>query len=250
MSKLEKRIKEKLEQRELTPSSGAWERVAEELGEEKKSTSKTSSWFIAAAISVLLLTLSLLFFTTNKAKGVEQYPLVDKEHSPVESVQQKTQLVESNNAISKQKDTSLSNSLNAKNLIEKEIVIVSKSHQDSENDLVIEETETLTTISMGPDKEVASNKLIENKLQEVLALVNAMENDSITVTDQEIDSLLMQAQKELLTDKLINTNTEVDALTLLNEVELELFEDDRDQLFDTLKDSFFKLRTAVAARNK
>ena len=248
MSKLEKRIKEKLEQRELTPSSGAWERVVEELGDEKKSTSKTSGLFIAAAISALLLTLSLLFFNTNKAKGVEQYPLVNKEHSPIESVQQNTQLVESNNAISKQKDTSLSNSLNVENLIEKEIV--SQSHQDLENVLVIEETETFTTISMGPDKEVASNKLIEDKLQEVLALVNAMENDSITVTDQEIDSLLMQAQKELLTDKLLKTNTEVDALSLLNEVELELFEDDRDQLFDTLKDSFFKLRTAVAARNK
>lgn len=249
MSKLEKRIKEKLGQRELTPSAGAWERIAEELGEEKKSTSKTNIWFIAAAISALLLTLSVMFFTKNEMESVEQTPVVVNQDSSLENINETPQLVNVDTPISNQEAASLPTIAETEHLM-KQNSVVFEEEQRIKKDVEIDETESFSKTPYATDEEVASTMLIEDKLQEVLALVTAMENDSITVTDQEIDSLLLQAQRELLTDKLLNSNIEVDALTLLNEVELELFEDDRDQLFNTLKDSFFKLRTAVADRNQ
>ena len=90
---------------------------------------------------------------------------------------------------------------------------------------------------------------ITNKLEEVLAQVNTMEDNSIAVSDEEIDSLLMAAQKELLAGKAFEENGKVDAMALLNEVELELYDDERNPLFIRLKEGFFRLRTAVADRN-
>ena len=70
-----------------------------------------------------------------------------------------------------------------------------------------------------------------------------------TVTDAEVDSLLKRAQQEILREKIFKTDKSVDALALLTEVEGELNQSFRDQIFNSLKASFIKVRTAVAARN-
>ncbi|CAN0604335.1 unnamed protein product, partial [Ectocarpus sp. 12 AP-2014] len=70
-----------------------------------------------------------------------------------------------------------------------------------------------------------------------------------TVTDAEVDSLLTRAQDEILRDKIFNKDKSVDAMALLTEVEDELDKSFRDQIFDSLKAGFIKVRTAVADRN-
>ena len=77
-----------------------------------------------------------------------------------------------------------------------------------------------------------------------------MENTSQEVTDAEVDSLLRAAQRQILTDKLFADSGSVDAMSLLAEVEDELDESFRDQIFDALKSGYLKLRTAVADRNQ
>ena len=82
----------------------------------------------------------------------------------------------------------------------------------------------------------------------IVAQLDVLEQYS-AVTDAEVDSLLKRAQDEILRDKLFNTDKSVDAMALLTEVEGELDQSFRDQIFNSLKASFIKVRTAVADRN-
>lgn len=97
---------------------------------------------------------------------------------------------------------------------------------------------------------INSDKLIAQKVEEVVAQVELMEISQQDVTDAEVDSLLRAAQRQILTDKLFSKSGSVDAMSLLAEVEDELDESFRDQIFDALKTGYFKLRTAVADRNQ
>ena len=98
--------------------------------------------------------------------------------------------------------------------------------------------------------QINSDKLIAQKVEEVVAQVQVMEDAKQDVTDAEVDSLLRAAQRQILTDKLFADGGSVDAMSLLAEVEDELDESFRDQIFDALKSGYLKLRTAVADRNQ
>jgi ABC-type phosphate transport system auxiliary subunit len=111
--------------------------------------------------------------------------------------------------------------------------------------VVATNTDSLNTEALHPQQ-----TLIDEKINTLVAQVMNLENQNVPVTDAEIDSLLLLAQKELLTDRLLKANDQVDAMALLSEVEDELDRTFRGQLFEKLKDGFFKVRTAVADRNK
>ena len=90
----------------------------------------------------------------------------------------------------------------------------------------------------------------ERSAEEVVAQVELMETAQQDVSDAEVDSLLRAAQRQILTVKLFSESGSVDAMSLLAEVEDELDESFRDQIFDALKTGYLKLRTAVADRNQ
>lgn len=93
-------------------------------------------------------------------------------------------------------------------------------------------------------------QMINDKVAELVTQVDVLEQYStVTVTDAEVDSLLKWAQEEILRENLFKTNTTVDATVLLAAVEDELDQSFRDQIFNSLKAGFIKVRTAVAERN-
>ena len=71
------------------------------------------------------------------------------------------------------------------------------------------------------------------------------------MTDAEIDVLLAEAQREIISNQIFNKNTnKVDANALLLDVEAELYpESFRERVFEALKEGFVKARDAVANRN-
>jgi hypothetical protein len=93
-----------------------------------------------------------------------------------------------------------------------------------------------------------SDEIINSKVADIVAQIDVLEQYS-AVTDAEVDSLLKRAQDEILRDKIFNKDKTVDALALLTEVEEELDQSFRDQIFNSLKAGFIKVRTAVADRN-
>ncbi|UWX54196.1 hypothetical protein NYZ99_14555 [Maribacter litopenaei] len=98
------------------------------------------------------------------------------------------------------------------------------------------------------DVPLVSTEILDAKIAEVIAKVDIIELNG-KVSDAEVDSLLLNAQKEILREKLFNMDKSVNAMALLSEVEEELDQSFRDQIFETLKTGFLKVRTAVADRN-
>jgi hypothetical protein len=88
------------------------------------------------------------------------------------------------------------------------------------------------------------------KLKEVVAEINDLKTENTLVTEQEIDSLLKQAERDILTNKLQRSNTRtVDANALLQDVEADLEQSFRSRVFETLLNNYETVKTAVAERN-
>ncbi|HKL89880.1 MAG TPA: hypothetical protein VJ880_01725, partial [Allomuricauda sp.] len=71
MDKLEKHIKERLEDRTIAPSKGAWDKIASQL--EEPAPRKRNTWFpYAIAASVVGIVLVSVFFFTKSNPEAEQ----------------------------------------------------------------------------------------------------------------------------------------------------------------------------------
>ena len=101
----------------------------------------------------------------------------------------------------------------------------------------------------GESLDVHTELRIDQKIAEVVAQVEFLEDNKEDVTDAEVDSLLRNAQEDLMAERAMQDEQGVDATALLAGVEDELNESFRDQVFERLKNGFVKVRTAVADRN-
>ena len=241
-NKFEKHIKNRLQEREIKPSDDAWSRISDQLNTPKKSRKNDFFWYGIAAGFIGIVIVSVLFFRS-------------QEHT--------VEIVETEEKISKDKQITLdpiSKKSEDYSTQTEEAVVVSSDENiktiEEPVDLNTNETgiatavvteESFTTIDKTVDQD--SEKLIDSKIAEVIAQVASLESDNKTVTDAEVDSLLRKAQKEILTEKLFQKEGKVDAMALLTEVEGELDQSFRDQIFNKLKAGFVKVRTAVADRN-
>ncbi|MBO0322705.1 hypothetical protein J0X14_10390 [Muricauda sp. CAU 1633] len=239
MDKLEKHIKEKLEERTIAPSEGAWDKIASQVKE--KSPKKRNSWFpyaIAASIAGIVL-ISVFFFTKDDPE-VKQAQVVDAETKIETNIQEEKtavdELLQREDSEVAEKESNISE--------RKEELDLKQSIYSS----AVAKQETKQPLQDGI--ELNSDKLIAQKVEEVVAQVALMESTKQDVSDAEVDSLLRAAQRQILADRLFSNEKSVDAGALLAQVEDELDESFRDQIFDALKSGYFKLRTAVADRNK
>ena len=90
--------------------------------------------------------------------------------------------------------------------------------------------------------------VIDNKISDIVAQVEQLEQKNKVVTDEEIEALLLKAQHEITTQQILQSNT-VNASALLLDVESELDESFKDRVFEALKTGFEKLKTTVAERD-
>lgn len=244
MDKLEKHIKEKLEERTIAPSPGAWDKIVSQLDTAPKKKGRKWQVYVMAASFVGILVLSLLF--VDKRESIPGEIQVAKEK--VDSIDTENETQSPQKELTKtlpvQEETKVANSdlepmtkENPKGFADElpisQPVLAQEETKQVEQDKFIKE----------------SDMLITQKVEEVIAQVQHMEDLNKGVSDAEVDSLLRQAQKQIMADRLFPKNGSVDAMTLLAEVEDELDESFRDQIFDALKEGYFKLRTAVADRN-
>jgi hypothetical protein len=115
--------------------------------------------------------------------------------------------------------------------------------------------ELATAFAEAPTEKVSTlEQAIEEKSKRLLEEVLALESNGNRVTDQEVDSLLRLAQAELLAERSLDRKDSLylDPMALLAQAEYELDNDKnfRDRLYDSLKESFHKVSTAVAQRNQ
>lgn len=274
--KFEENIKDKLEQRRLEPSQDAWDVLSNRLDNNSKKRNKGLFLYlgIAASIVGVLLMYTLLIKSSNEADAIQEVvekntelknditpdPKVNAietqvvettqdELVPVENVQEElnkqkriqnatTERVVSNTEQPKADVNPLPN----KNILNQSInttpksTVVAATATEKQNRLIEEPLNAL-------DYESA-------KVIEVVAQIKELEAQGNEVTDNEIDALLKQAERDILKQRLYNETTRtVDADALLKDVEEDLEQSFRARVFQNLKSNFNSVKTAVAARN-
>ena len=88
-----------------------------------------------------------------------------------------------------------------------------------------------------------------NRIGELLAKVLEEENENDDITESEVDALLAEAAREISSERNYYTEGSVNADDLLADVEFEVDQSFRKEVFDFLKEEFLKAKTAVATRN-
>ncbi|MDT0555774.1 hypothetical protein [Patiriisocius hiemis] len=249
--KLEENIREKLQERELQPSSDAWSKLESQLEtEDEGSKSKNKLWFaIAASIATLLIVGALVFSPSNqKTSDVVVEDTNTKEQQYNDEVFKENTIVQENNVAEKGIEKEESNNevlkpndiprKSPKSISEEKKVTTQQAVASTETKAIETSTENIKT------KETPS--FIDTKVTEVVAQVK----NSETITAEEVDVLLLKAQREIQAERILNeSKTKIDATALLQDVEGELERSFRDKVFEALGENFNSIRTAVIERN-
>lgn len=240
MSRLEfeKQFERKLKNREISPSADSWEKLENKL--EKNSSRKYPFWMAIAATILGGILISGLFYNQNElpepVKVVETPSEKLFEEKMPSPIPKKVEIVQ-NEPKNMQK---------GQNLIKiQEKLSISEAF--SEEEIKVAEND----ISESPSNETFSaseEKIIQQKIDELLAEVASKENEENAVSEAEINKLLERAALQLSLEEKPAFAESLNPDDLLFEVERELEQSFRAKIFDVLKDGFEKTRTAVANR--
>ena len=248
--KFEQHIRTKLNEREITPSKEAWSKISEQLDVNTPSRKSGYFWMgIAASVLVLLGTVLVFLNSDVDELNIE----IEVVKVPSEKVLNKIN-TETQRNIKEDDNEMIVSKSNAKSPIEvvtsDEVVLSTREEKEFiilKNDVAASDALN-KEINDSVGSIVLSEAVLDEKIAEVLAQVDAMELNA-NITDAEVDSLLQNAQQDIIRENLFNQNHSVNAMALLTQVEEELDQSFRDQIFESLKTGFLKVRTAVADRN-
>lgn len=235
-NRFDESIKEKLESRSLQPSNEAWNKLSERLEhEDKKQNNKTFWWMGIAASIIGIAFIGFQFLDREEIKPVIVDSPTRMEYNttptiPVEPVEKQHTVIE---------QTQLKETFTTKN--RNRVIVI------AENKIVRKEKiQDQKPIAVAPE----SLTFEAQKIQEVVAEVQKLRDKNQEVSDDAIDALLLQAQRELSSKRLFNKTTgAVDANMLLADVENDLDQSFRSKVFEAIKASYGTVKTAVAQRN-
>ena len=237
----EKQIKEKLDERKIKPSKATWDKIKDKI---EVPTSRKKTGFIRYAVAAAIIGIfSSVLWISNKSENeaLENLPIVD---NPVDQ-NKEMEIIEDTDKDYQTESVEIVNITPAvKDPVSE--VEVSQSPVAKNQDLALDTEHNNTEDSF---LSLQAEERIDQKIAEVMAQVNFIENNQESITDAEVDSLLRNAQRELLAEKALQSEQNIDAAKLLAGVEAELDQSFRDQVFERLKNGFIKVRTAVADRN-
>lgn len=252
-NKFENNIKDKLEKRTLKPSENAWNTLSEHLDTQVEKRNNKPYWWLGIAASVI----GILFVISNVLDNdlkINDTPEVVEANVEVEQVETV--------GLDKKEENGYANSNIKKPL--KEGPKESSQKPKSEGSLFLMEKEEISVAAI-VDKNGSEEKDIkvadvdmknepltfeEQKIKDVVAKVHTLKSENKTITNADIDALLIEAQKEIALNRLYNeTNGTVDASALLQDVENELDQSFRSKVFEAIKASYNTVKTTVAQRN-
>lgn len=250
--KLEDNIREKLEGREIKPSSDAWKKLEAKL-EAEQPKRKTGGWYYMAASFIGILILASVFISqdndTPKSQIVNenierqnlesQSEIITKNCEVVEIVSEEVNTEKDNKKVKKD-ESSLKPVPQKKGVVEKKYErnnIIAKADEEEKQ---LPNAETKSTNQ--------EDELFNQKIDEVVASVKKLQETNVEVTTKEVEELLNNARRDIQTQRILKS-PKVDATALLQDVEWELEKSFRDKVFDALGEGFRKIRTAVIERN-
>ena len=230
-SDFEKDIQRKLREREIVPSDKAWEKLNVQLPQEKGEKAARGYWVAAAAIILI----SVGFFINSNKNELQEPSVVNTKKVNHEAIQPKPSQE-----------------------IKEDVIVneVQKPLRQMEEKKIIPESSHAVTATHKIEKEIEIPEEFivetaeEKKVTKVVSYLETLQSSGKEITEAMVDSLLIQAQRELALERTFKDSTgKVDAMALLNEVENELDKSFRDKIFEALQDGFIVVKTAVADRN-
>jgi len=269
--KFEENIREKLQERELEPNKDSWDKLSSKLGHVEATRTNRRLWMaVAAGFMGLLLVVSYVLTSVDESQPVQ---LVDENStipSEVESVEKNTPLEENAPTLTtdiasedtsnepKKETEGVNNTVILK--VEKAVAKVNETPVREKAILkvpvpVIIQKETIATsnntMEEKPIETMGKEDLFVNtKINDVVAAVREMEASNNTITIEEIDELLLKAQRDIATNRILaSSNKKIDPSSLLQDVEREMERSFRDKVFEALGEGYNKVRTAVVERN-
>lgn len=246
-NKFEKHIKDKFQEREIKPSSNAWEKISSKLEAPVENRKSPFVWYSIAASFIGVLLVSFFYFSSENEQNIPNTQVVeDSSNEEIEEVKDigTDILVES---ATKTKVVDITRDIATKKIKEKSVQKIKQEILIPDAGIALLEKEVSTNKNIQKENGLPDD-IIDVKALEVVAEVNSLEENAI-VSDSEVDSLLRKAQREILINKLFNKTKSVDAMALLTQVEDELDQSFREKVFESLKEKFLQARTAVANRN-
>mgnify|MGYP005817231773 CR=1 FL=1 len=266
--KFEEHIKEQLEERRISPSAASWEKLSTRLDDNENRQKSNKKWWLGIA-ALLVIALALGGFMLKSEHGNVEPQIVNIPSE--ESSRQKNKTV----VPSEEKDN---NSAIAAEEVKEETektepeIIQNQLKKDSEKIIPVNNEIGVATINVKEVKTETSEKLvpkidninpdfinptvtekdyiaqnenlIQHKIEEILRSLEANTEDS--VTDAEVNALLLAAASDLDQDYQKEYSHQYSAEALLAEAEREIETSFRDKIFELLKEGYSKAKNAVA----
>lgn len=248
--KFEKYIKSKLEGREIEPSKDAWSKISSQLGTAEKKSKRGYFWYGVAASFLVLI--GIVVFNNNSevvmGNGNENSVVENPMKETIGEIEKLEPKENTTDALVLEETKDGKESSTTKSELEATERAESSELLNENVSTGIAQTSVKREILDTAEIATVPEHVLNSKIAEVVVQVDILEL-STQVTDAEVDSLLRAAQEDILRQRLFNPDNTVDAMALLTEVEEELDQSFRDQIFQSLKAGFLKVRTAVADRN-
>ncbi|KAF2341734.1 hypothetical protein [Flavobacterium tistrianum] len=235
----EKDFREKLNQREIEPSSKAWDRLDAMLSvQEEKKPKKNRKWLYIAASFIGFLLMGTLFFNQNKNEVKTPETIV------VEKEKEKEKETET------QKKSVTEPVLNTIDPVKTETAIAEKTSEETVN----KEKTTNSQIS---------NKTIKNESNQVeessIIIKNNQDRQSVnnetqiaeTSKKENIDQLLETAENKVVAQNPTKkSRVKINANDLLNQVDGELELSFREKVITKVNKNLQEVKVAISNRNQ
>jgi hypothetical protein len=226
---IENQIREKLNSREIQPSAQAWDRLDAMLtvGEEKKTKRSFFSFkYIGIAASVLVfVTLGLFYFNQKNTTIESQNTVVETERKETPNSNIQTPNLESRQ-------------------IEEVAVSVKKedySQQTTDNRQPITNNNEVSIINQNQEEAIVNQEIVSPKQEEKIIKKTSM---------VDVDELLASVEKDRKKEtKVSKSSINIDAKSLLSEVDTELDMTFRQRVLNTVNKNYKSVKEAVVNRN-
>lgn len=253
-NRLDQEFKSKLDKRVIKPSQDTWGILSNRLDIQDKNKSNKRYWLLGLAASFVGVLLIVTQFSSGVKDVINEVPnkVVTTNNDLYEGyykAEKQNNIIEKNNVTEEAVVTEEYEGLEKDNLVER---------LSSNSNKAVAENTNGQIIGLKKEKQLSNDEFQVDKLtfeaqkiQDVVAQVQALKNENKVVTEADINALLVEAQKEIALNRLSQqTIGFVDANALLESVEQELDQSFRTKVFEAIKTSYNTVKTAVAQRNE
>lgn len=230
LNNFEKQIKEKLNQREIQPSSNSWDRLDAMLSvNEEKKTKRSFGWLYIAASILVLVTAGLFFINQNNS----------------------TIKIDENSVTNQVNNDSLKSKIEKENR-EENVVPIQKTQQ-----LVQVEENTISN----PQSTIKNNEVSiikNNQNKKISTSQNQQEIVQVLTKKEEVvlpKEVIVNPEEQIIiaenpTKKQQNQTIKVDASSLLSQVDGELEQSFRQKVISKIAKNYQEVKVALANRNQ